>query len=1157
MALSIVLDSDAERLADALADSFDVPLADPFAEDVVVVPSIGVGRWLQQRLARRDGVCARVSIEFPGRFLWRLLESAVPGLPGHSPFDPAIARWAILGLLEKIPDQSGFELLRTRVGSAAPLGRLDLASDIARVFDRYLAFRRDWLESWARGGWIGAAGSGLTHEPWQRWLWGQLLERLPGVSREHPFQSFRRLLEEAGASGADGAGRLRALTGIERVRLFGVVPMAPEQFQLYGALGQVLDVRWFAPDPCRDFWLDVVSAAEAARIAAAAPDSAWLYADEPAILGDWGRAHRDFLVQLRQLEERYQVSVDESFRERSAAEPQTDLAALQQSVLLRSDQPWAELAQRHQQPAADPAESAAIEIHCAHSPTRQVEVLHDRLLALFDEIPELRPDQVVVFCSGIEAYAKRVQAVFGAAPPRLRIPFRISGETRAADPVVVAALEVLALAAQPIGVEAVTTLLGNAALAQALGLEGAPREELLAALAAAGIHGESATPLAAGAGDDPTGTDAGAASERHGWSVGFERLLLGAAVSDEIGLLPGRVPVRSFSVRGSEVLGRLLVLLEDIDRFRNVPRLSPVASWCALTQGWLESRFGAFANLRDGWLVLRDALIELADSAEAGGAPAVDLSSFRQALADALAAAAGSAEPSGMVSVAPLGSLRGVPYRVVCLLGMDDEAWPRRVAASEYDLMLTQPRFGDRIARFDDRGVFLDAVLAAQDRLVILYRGREARDNSRLQPATVVRELIAYVDRQRAAPLAVHEHPLQPFAPRAFGSSMAGPESGSAGERRAPERDHSFALQWLDAARVLEQPRPARASAQLLAAAAIVPTAAEPVEIDLAVLIDVFARPARLFLRDGLGASLPYEAARTHDDPPVDIEPTRREFNQALLALRAGEEPASLVARLAQAPEYPAASLGMARALAVVREAARLAAALAEVETELAPAPLQRERLELRVEIDGVTIVGEVVTVAAGKVQLVETAFGYGVRVAAEAWLRHLLWQAAIEQGRVPAAGQVQTLLVSGEEFRRVEQPDSASDSLRMVLAAWRRGRGEPVALFPRTCWAYLDKGGSAALLALATTRGAGAGDPDPALLRAHLKAAGAAGNVLLGAPGGSTHAERDDPWLEAMWRGAPPPLAAILAAGLELYEPLHRRLADYPGGSDEQRRGR
>ena len=705
MALSIVLDNDAERLADALAASFDEPLADPFTEDVVVVPSLGVGRWLQQRLARRDGVCARVSIEFPGRFLWRVLERAVPGLPGRSPFDPAIARWAILGLLAELPAEPGFEMLRARVAAAPPQGRLELASDIARVFDRYLAYRRDWLERWARGGWLGSAEGALAHEPWQRWLWSRLLERLPGVSREHPFQTFRCLLDEAGRSGSAGAGRLRALTGIERVRLFGVVPMAPEQFQLYGALGEVLDVRWFAPDPCRDFWLDVVSPAQAARIAAAAPDSAWLYADEPAILGDWGRAHRDFLVQLRQLEESYQVNVDEDFRERSEPEPRSDLEALQRSVLMRSDAPWDELAPPDLQGPTGREPPAAIEIHAAHGPTRQVEVLHDRLLALFEEMPQLRPQEVVVFCTSVEAYAARIQAVFGAAPAPLRIPFRISGETRATDQVVVAALEVLALAAQPIGVEAVAALLGNSALALALGLDAAQADEVRAALVAAGIHGEFELDHASGS-EDSGNAGEESAEERHGWSAGIERLLLGAAVSDDIGLLPGRVPVRSFSVRGSDGLGRLLVLLDDIGRLRDAPRMARVESWCALTQGWLEHRFGSLPELRDGWLTLRDALIELGDSAAAGAAPAVDLMSFRQALADAVAGTAGSAEPSGMVTVAPLGSLRGVPYRVVCLLGMDDEAWPRRAAASEYDLMVAQPRFGDRIARFDDRGIF-------------------------------------------------------------------------------------------------------------------------------------------------------------------------------------------------------------------------------------------------------------------------------------------------------------------------------------------------------------------------------------------------------------------------------------------------------------------
>ncbi len=1140
MSLSIVLDSDAVALADALAASLDGPPSDSFAEDIVVVPSLGVGRWLQQRLARRDEVCARVTLEFPGRLLWRLLEALIPGLPGRSPFDPAIARWAILALLEELPAGDAFDVLRRRVAEASPAARLERAGEIAAVFDRYLAYRRDWLESWTRGGWIASAATASPHEAWQRWMWRALLEHLPGVSREHPFETFRRLLTQARVDGAAGARRLREACGIERVRLFGFTPMAPAQFELYGALGQVLDVRWYVPDPCRDFWLDVVSAREAARIAAASPENAWLYVDEPVVLGDWARAHRDFLVQLRQLEERFEVAVDEDFRERACAPPENDLQALQQSVLTRSDAPWAVLTRRAPEatePGGEVLAQHAIEIHATHGPTRQVEVLHDRLLALFQEMPQLRPDDVVVFCTAMESFAPRVQAVFAGAPPALRIPFRISGHAREADPVVRAALEVLALAARPVGVEAVMELLANSALAQALGLDAAMVDELRGALVAAGIHG--------GSGPEPDGTDAACAAAPHGWRAGIERLVLGVAVSDEVGLLADRVPVRRFSDRGSEVVGRVLMLLDDIDVFRSAgPRL-PVAGWVALAQRWLEARFGTVPGLREGWLTLRDALVELADTALAGAAPEIDVESFRLALSDALTRGAGSAEPSGALTVAPLGSLRGVPFRVICLLGMDDGAWPRGEAVQEYDLMHVAPRFGDRIARFDDRGIFLDAVLAARDRLLLLYCGREARDNTARQPATVLRELIRYVALQPGAGLAVREHPLQPFAPQAFltpGADAARPPGQASAHEGA-----SFAAQWLDAARILATPLAQRPAPRPLAEGTVEPGTADSHELAIEALVDVFAHPARLFLRQGVGAGLPFEAAQPRDDPPVAIDAGRRDVEHALRALRDGSDPQRLHQRLAHDPGYPVASLGEARATAVLQEALRLHALVEELELGLGGAGQARERVALRVDVDGVAVSGVLTSSAGGRVQLIASAYGYAARAAADAWLRHLLWQAALEQGVLARAEDApQTLLVCGDGVWRVAPADNATQRLREVLHWWRRVRCEAMPLFPRTCWTYLKARGTPETLAAARA-GDDAGVASlVALTKAHRAALGTARNVLEGAPGAPLSPEREDPWLEALWRGAPPALETILAAGLALYAPLHGCLSEF-----------
>lgn len=1156
MALSVVLDSDPLRLAEALARSLDEPLDDALAEDVLVVPSLGVGRWLQQYLARRDAVCARVTLEFPGRLLWRLLERSIPGLPSRSPFDPAIARWPILALLGELPAGPEFELLRAGLANASLAQRLERAGELALVFDRYLAYRRDWLESWTRGGWITTRSQAAPHEAWQRWLWRALLERLPGVSREHPFQTFRRLLEEERSRAPQGRGRLQERCGVARVRLFGLAPMAPEQFELYGALGQVFDVRWFAPDPCRDFWFDVVTTREAARVAAASPESAWLYSDEPSILGDWARAQRDFLVQLRQLEERFELRVDEDFRERPIAAPETDLAALQTSVLTRSDAPWAALAAGAGAAARDAADQCAIEVHSTHGPTRQVEVLHDRLLALFDASPDLRPDEVAVFCTDMESFAPRVQAVFAGAPPGLRIPFRISGNARELDPVARVTLDVLALCARPVGVEAVMELLGNAALALALGLDATSTDELRAALVAAGVHGDDATARAAIA-PTPALQSVSRGESAHGWRAGIERLVFGAAVSADVGLLADRVPVRALSGRNSELLGQVLIVLDDIDVFRTAPVLAPVASWCALSQRWLEARFGAVPAFRDGWLNLRDALIELAQCAAAGAAPEVDVESFRLSLADALAAGAGSTEPTGALTVAALGSLRGVPFRVICVLGMDDGAWPRSEPQAEVDLMRERPRFGDRIARFDDRGSFLDALLAARERVLLFYCGHEARDNTGRQPATVLRELIGYVGRQRGSAFAVREHPLQAFAPAAFRSAARHADPGASIGAGMQGSEASFAAQWLDAARALAVPLAQRPSAPLVAPDALEPILESPPEVELRALVEVFGRPARLFLALGAGVNLPYELAPVRDDPPIGIDADSREVERALRELRSGADVARLRERLANHPSYPAQRLGEARSLAVVQEALRIDAVALRLEAQMGGAPDARERHALRVEIDGVAISGDIESIANGGVQLLVSAFRHGVRGAADAWLRHLLWQAAIEQDR-PASAQSapQTFLVCTDEVWQVSAPDSAIESLRWVLGWWRRVRGEALALFPRTCWAYLRSGGTSLTLAAGRSAQRGVAESDDDLLRVHAGALRAARGALEGAAGSDVRPERDEPWQEALWRGTPPPLEVILETGLALYAPLYAAIleckASPPRASEE-----
>lgn len=96
--------------------------------------------------------------------------------------------------------------------------------------------------------------------------------------------------------------------------------------------------------------------------------------------------------------------------------------------------------------------------------------------------------------------------------------------------------------------------------------------------------------------------------------------------------------------------------------------------------------------------------------------------------------------------------MRSIPFKVVCLLGMNDGIYPRALPPLGFDLMSAQPKRGDRSRRDDDRYLFLEALMSAQSRLYISYIGRSIQDNSERFPSVLVQELVDYIGQSHYLP---------------------------------------------------------------------------------------------------------------------------------------------------------------------------------------------------------------------------------------------------------------------------------------------------------------------------------------------------------------------------------------------------------------------
>ncbi len=1092
--LRIEFDSDPAGLARRFVAALAPGSRPALVPDVVLVPTMGVGAWLERLVAQRYGIAALLEVSLGGRYIWHALERMIGGLPARSPFEPERARWVILEAFDEMPGIPDCEPLASRLEALDPRERFALASTIARGFDRYLAFRRDWLDQWGQGRLVAGSDPAFVHERWQRWLWRRLLERLPNVSQRHPFERFRDVLGQAHGAGGEALERLAGRLAPGRIFVFGALSMSPEQFRLLGEFGKLRDIHWFAPDPSRDFWEHVVSPAQAARLVAEDPSQAWLFESEPAILGAWGKSQRDFLAQLRTLEGDAQVEVDESFRDQPVAPPRDALDALRKSILLLDDGGWGQL-------PADEADRS-IEVHATHGEIRQVEVLHDRLLDAFESMPGLAPGDVVVYCSDVDRFAPAIDAVFGSAPAARRLPYRIADRSPQADPVVRAIVHLLALARGRRDVGGLLALLGNPLVRESCGLDEDELRRIAGWLADAGVyHDERVEPQAS----------------KHGWQAGLERLVLGMLANDALTVVGGRRRVAGPMFSDADALDRVLAILGQVDGLAGEPLARTPAAWARALLDWCDAMLAPAGADAPGLARVRDAIARVVGST-AGVIETMPLEVFGAALEAELAAGGTAARAVGAVTVCALGALPGVPFRVTAMLGLDDEAWPRRSRRLEFDLMAAKPRFGDRLARFDDRGAFLDAVLATGDRLLALYTGRDARDDSARNPSAQLHELVDYLRRVADGRVVIHQHGLQAFGASAF-------------DGRAPGR--SFAAEWLGAARAILEPPGSRTGLAPVAghdwrSVATAAPADRPDEGSgdgLRRIEDVLgelASPAQAYCRHALRIGRP-RAAAVHDDvapfDPVDVDSMA--LQRVLSPVWRGEVGVESLACLVEDAPWAPAGVGEAIMSRTLQSA--VAAALEARAALLACLGLPDSPGESRVAVaDGgsdTRLAGRLEGIHGDRLQLLASVFGDNARALIDAWLRHALWV-----GSGDAADDASTILLFREKndwrATRIGLGGAATAAIAHALAWSRRIRGEALPLFPhvmpRVIAAGRNKDGSF--------------DPELGFTR------------LL------ESLEKGDPWsayssgrfaYEILWRSGLPDARRILEAGLDAYQPV------------------
>ncbi|WP_210498991.1 exodeoxyribonuclease V subunit gamma [Vibrio crassostreae] len=738
------------------------PLEEVFAEEFVLVQSPGMTKWLMQEVANSKRICANMKFPLSSSFLWNIFSAVLPDVPKNSAFTKDSMQWTLAKILPELLESNDYRALNNYLG----LGDVtetkihQLANRIADVFDGYQVYRPDWILNWEAGEIDEELVKG---QEWQPKLWNELSKQIlnegkPHYHRANMYGEFINAVDKFIAEGKSLPNDFPS-----RIFIFGVSSLPPHYLNVLEALGKLVDVHFMFFNPCHMYWGDIKDRKYTNRVMLKQyqkkliqgnlkdkyEDSLFVDATDSsvdetlddsignALLSSMGKLGRDNLSMLSQLEGQQEIS---AFVE---GERSSLLEMVKDDIFNLENKGDDSLYENSKHKEAIKHSDLSISVNSCFSSKREIEVLQNQLLSLFEKDPTLTPRDIIVMCADINKYSPYIEAVFGNVPKfdKRHIPFSISDKTAEHEhPIVASFLRLIDVNKSRYTAVEVMELLKTNAVLNRFGIEPDDFNDLHDVVKGVGVR---------------WGLDKGTSEkfdlpqlDVNTWKFGINRLLVGYGMPMETGFFEETLPYDLPMNVSYELIGKLAKFVNKLqfwhDKFSGEHSYK---EWFTMLDTMVEDFFDVRDNadfsamelikktLQRLYTVLDDVNYE----------SAIPLAVIAEEINQRLSKEQISQRfLAGKLNFCTLMPMRSIPFKVVCLVGMNDGVYPRNTVVANYDLMGRNPQVGDRSRRNDDRYMFMEAILSAEEKLYISYIGNSPQDGAAKNPSILVQELLDY-----------------------------------------------------------------------------------------------------------------------------------------------------------------------------------------------------------------------------------------------------------------------------------------------------------------------------------------------------------------------------------------------------------------------------
>lgn len=727
----VFLSNQLEGLADHLRDRLFRNDSSPFIGRCVLVPGEKLKTWLLHRFARDEklAIAAGFRISTLSQGIQYLLGNRRNRIPTHLELSLQI-EVEILELIEHqeiYPDSGAlFDYLQGTVNEKLRKRIVHLADRIARIFLIYGIDGEGFLEDWTK------------KKGWQQTLWKRVFD-----SGQFPWSYPAKVLKEP-------------CFRKDEIHLFGFgyVPNVYVQFF------KNLNSSFYLLSPCQAFWSDLCSERERVlwqrslkkrgiRESERRELEGYLK-NQNTLLANMGKLGRRFLNTFEEesfvFEESYHEPVGESL-----------LEMIQKDLLILS----CPLDERKQPCILK--DDPSIQVHGCPSKLREVEVLKENIFAAMKReggTDPLLPKDILILAPDIAEYVPYIHRVFGDEEAPLNYAI-FDLELQAESPFVGAFQHLLEMPGHRFDVESVFKLFSSSLLLEKFDFseeEGVLiREWIQKARVYWGVDSDQRNAFLS---EECDGANEGMLEEgpvgtwEHAWDLLLKQLAM-------------VVPPSHFRDNPevewteAEVLGKWIHIIQSLSE-----DLKPL---CSRTQMPLDAWMRYFKDLAERYFCLKEEDYEILEEFDRTSQQCDHLKtpfpylSLKRVL-DQILKRKNCSFHASYLNAVKCGSLEagcGLPAKMICLMGMQEGAFPR---IEQKDSLCEKKENESPSQTEEDRYLFLEILLSARRYLILSFQSVCPRDNLPQNPSLAIQELLSYVDRNGMdASRLIRQHPSLSF----------------------------------------------------------------------------------------------------------------------------------------------------------------------------------------------------------------------------------------------------------------------------------------------------------------------------------------------------------------------------------------------------------